>query len=261
MSWTAGLMADPRRGPAPRSSRPPLGERNRVVVRLAMAALRGDASRVRGAVPGLDPPVGARVLPRQASPRRGLWHRAPCLLRCLVRRPRGGSARPERGGRDRSRNLLPLDNVDVVQGDLTRPPFRTASQGGGFDLVYSIGVLHHLPILTKGSIARSVCTSGGNDRSLGLWPREQRRRSQRRRADPTTVDEGAASLLRGLAWPLAVGFHGAAKAIYRPLHGTRLAEPPPRRVHVERRGLQLSPELHDRLRSARCAYGGVHQGP
>ncbi len=43
------------------------------------------------------------------------------------------------------RNLESFDNVDVVQGDLLRPPFRTAAQGGGFDLVYSIGVLHHLP--------------------------------------------------------------------------------------------------------------------
>ena len=28
------------------------------------------------------------------------------------------------------------------------------------------------------------------------------------------------SVLRGLAWPLALGFHGVARGVYRPLHGT-----------------------------------------
>ncbi|MDQ3671175.1 MAG: methyltransferase domain-containing protein, partial [Actinomycetota bacterium] len=41
--------------------------------------------------------------------------------------------------------LARFDNVDIVQGDLLRPPFRTAAEDGGFDFVYSIGVLHHLP--------------------------------------------------------------------------------------------------------------------
>lgn len=37
-------------------------------------------------------------------------------------------------------NTADLSNVHVVQGDLTRPPIRP----GAVDLVYSIGVLHHL---------------------------------------------------------------------------------------------------------------------
>jgi SAM-dependent methyltransferase len=39
------------------------------------------------------------------------------------------------------RNVRSLSSVDVVQGDIFRPPFR----GKAFDFVYSIGVLHHLP--------------------------------------------------------------------------------------------------------------------
>ena len=39
------------------------------------------------------------------------------------------------------RNVQGLANVDVVQGDIFRPPFRETA----FDFVYSIGVLHHLP--------------------------------------------------------------------------------------------------------------------
>lgn len=37
-------------------------------------------------------------------------------------------------------NTADLNNVHVVQGDLTRPPLRA----GSMDLIYSIGVLHHL---------------------------------------------------------------------------------------------------------------------
>ena len=40
-----------------------------------------------------------------------------------------------------ARNTADLDNVHVIQGDLTRPPLRPESM----DLIYSIGVLHHLP--------------------------------------------------------------------------------------------------------------------
>ena len=39
-----------------------------------------------------------------------------------------------------AQNTDDLDHVHVVQGDLTRPPFRP----GSMDLIYSIGVLHHL---------------------------------------------------------------------------------------------------------------------
>jgi SAM-dependent methyltransferase len=39
-----------------------------------------------------------------------------------------------------------LPNVDVVQGDLNRPPF----EDGVFDFVYSFGVLHHLPDPRRG---------------------------------------------------------------------------------------------------------------
>jgi SAM-dependent methyltransferase len=40
-----------------------------------------------------------------------------------------------------ARNTAGLEAVHVVQGDLTRPPLKR----GAMDLVYSIGVLHHLP--------------------------------------------------------------------------------------------------------------------
>ena len=119
------------------------------------------------------------------------------------------------------RTLAGFDNVDVVHGDLLRPPLRTAATGGGFDLVYSIGVLHHLPDPSAGfrSLVRYVRPGG----TIAVWVYgyenngfvrhvvEPLRRVSTKLPPP---------LLRGVAWPLAIGFHGAAKGVYRPLNST-----------------------------------------
>jgi SAM-dependent methyltransferase len=119
------------------------------------------------------------------------------------------------------RNLSQFENVDVVQGDLLRPPFRTAAAGGGFDFVYSIGVLHHLPDPYEGfrTLLRYVRPGG----TIAVWVYgyenngfvrnvvEPLRKASTKMPPP---------LLRTLAWPLAVAFHGAAKGVYRPLNGT-----------------------------------------
>jgi SAM-dependent methyltransferase len=119
------------------------------------------------------------------------------------------------------RNLADFDNVHVVQGDMLRPPFRSAESGGGFDLVYSIGVLHHLPDPYEGfrTLLRYVRPGG----TIAVWVYgyenngfvrnvvEPLRRLSTRVPPP---------ILRGLAWPLAVGFHGAARGVYRPLNGS-----------------------------------------
>jgi SAM-dependent methyltransferase len=118
--------------------------------------------------------------------------------------------------------LARFDNVHVVQGDLLRPPFPSADAGGGFDFVYSIGVLHHLPDPHEGfrSLVRFARPGG----TIAVWVYghenngfvrnvvEPVRRVSTRMPPP---------LLRGLAWPLAVGFHGVAKGVYRPLASTR----------------------------------------
>ena len=118
-------------------------------------------------------------------------------------------------------HLAHLDGVHVVQGDLLRPPLPTATNGGGFDLVYSIGVLHHLPDPRAGfmSLVRFVRPGG----TIAVWVYghenngvvrnviEPIRRVSTRMPPP---------LLRGVAWPFAVAFHGVAKVVYRPLAGT-----------------------------------------
>jgi SAM-dependent methyltransferase len=119
------------------------------------------------------------------------------------------------------RVLSQFENAEVVQGDLLRPPFRTAAEGGGFDLVYSIGVLHHLPDPHAGfdSLLRFVRPGG----TIAVWVYghenngfvrnvvEPLRRVSTRVPPP---------LLRGAAWPLGAAFHGLARGVYRPLAGT-----------------------------------------
>jgi SAM-dependent methyltransferase len=119
------------------------------------------------------------------------------------------------------RNLSELDNVHVLQGDLLRPPFRTAAAGGGFDLVYSIGVLHHLPDPHEGfrSLLRFVRPGG----TIAVWVYGYENNGfVRNVVEPLrrVSTQLPPSVLRGLAWPLAVAFHGVAKGVYRPLNGT-----------------------------------------
>jgi SAM-dependent methyltransferase len=117
------------------------------------------------------------------------------------------------------RNLSGLDNVHVVQGDLLRPPFRSGeSDRGGFDLIYSIGVLHHLPDPEAGfkSLLRLLRPGG----TIAIWVYGHENNGLVRNVvEPLrrVSTKIRPSHLRALAWPLAVGFHAAAKGLYRPL--------------------------------------------
>ena len=114
-----------------------------------------------------------------------------------------------------------MRNVHVVQGDLLRLPFRTAAEGGGFDLVYSIGVLHHLPDPHKGFRTLTEYVRPGGTIAVWVYGYENngfvRNVVEPIRRLSTRMPP---SVLRGLAWPLALGFHGLAKGVYRPLSGT-----------------------------------------
>jgi SAM-dependent methyltransferase len=119
------------------------------------------------------------------------------------------------------RVLAPFENAEVVQGDLLRPPFRTAADGGGFDLVYSIGVLHHLPDPYVGfrSLLRFVRPGG----TIAVWVYGYENNGFVRNAvEPLrrVSTKVPPPFLRGLAWPLGATFHGVAKGVYRPLGGT-----------------------------------------
>jgi SAM-dependent methyltransferase len=114
-----------------------------------------------------------------------------------------------------------FENAEVVQGDLLRPPLRTAADGGGFDFVYSIGVLHHLPDPYEGfrSLLQFVRPGG----TIALWVYGYENNGLvRNLVEPLrqVSTRLPPSLLRGLAWPLGVAFHGMAKGVYAPLHRT-----------------------------------------
>ena len=120
-------------------------------------------------------------------------------------------------------NLAAFDNAHVVQGDLLRLPFRTAEDGGGFDFIYSIGVLHHLPDPEAGfrNLTRYLRPGG----AIAVWVYGYENNGfVRHVVEPLRhlSTKMPRSLLRSLAWPLGVGFHAAAKGVYRPLDGTRL---------------------------------------
>ncbi len=119
------------------------------------------------------------------------------------------------------RNLAGFDNAHVIQGDLLRLPFRTVAAGGGFDLVYSIGVLHHLPDPYAGFRSLLRCVRPGGTIAIWVYGYENngfvRHVVEPLRRLSTKIPP---PLLRGVAWPLAVGFHGAARGIYRPLSST-----------------------------------------
>ena len=121
--------------------------------------------------------------------------------------------------------LEPFENAAVVQGDLLHPPFRTAAEGGGFDFVYSIGVLHHLPDPEAGfrSLLRFVRRGG----TIAIWVYGHENNGfVRNVVEPVRriSTKVPPPVLRGLAWPLGAAFHGVAKGIYRPLSGTRIGD-------------------------------------
>lgn len=130
-------------------------------------------------------------------------------------------------------NLASHPTVDVVQGDLLRPPFRTADEGGGFDLVYSIGVLHHLPDPFAGfeSLVRFLRPGG----TIAVWVYGHESNGfVRHVVEPLrrVSTRISPSLLRAGAWPLALGFHGVSKGVYRPLSGTAVGRALPLREYL-----------------------------
>jgi SAM-dependent methyltransferase len=122
-----------------------------------------------------------------------------------------------------SRVLAEFDVAEVVQGDLLRPPLVTASDGGGFDFVYSIGVLHHLPDPHAGfrSLLRLLRPGG----TIAVWVYGYENNGVVRNVvEPLRRVSTKLPLpvLRRASWPFGIAFHAAAKGVYRPLAGTRL---------------------------------------
>jgi SAM-dependent methyltransferase len=111
-----------------------------------------------------------------------------------------------------------LPNVHIVQADINHLPFRAAT----FDFIFAIGVLHHLPNPEGGF--RSLLGALKPGGTVAAWVYGYENNGPvRALVDPlrrhvTTKLHPAA--VRVVAWPLAVLFHLAIRAVYVPLHGT-----------------------------------------
>ena len=112
-----------------------------------------------------------------------------------------------------AKNTADLDNVHVIQGDLTRPPLRPESM----DLIYSIGVLHHLPtpeagfqalaplLRNGGRFVAWLYASEGNGWVLALVDPARRLTSRL-----------PLSLVSALAWVVTMPLWAALRLLYAP---------------------------------------------
>ena len=112
-----------------------------------------------------------------------------------------------------AQNTADLDNVHVVQGDLTRPPLRRESM----NLIYSIGVLHHLPEPEAGFRALSPLLVPGGRFVAWLYAREGNGWVLAL-VDPTRrlTSRLPLPLVSGLAWVVTVPLWIALRVFYAP---------------------------------------------
>jgi SAM-dependent methyltransferase len=121
--------------------------------------------------------------------------------------------------------LRDLPNAHVVQGDIHRPPFRRRDREGEFDLIYSIGVIHHLPVPRRGFNALLPFLRRGGTLAIWVYGYENNGFVRHviepfRQKVTTRLRPGT---LQTIAWPLAVLFHAVVKGIYGPTRGKRIA--------------------------------------
>jgi SAM-dependent methyltransferase len=122
------------------------------------------------------------------------------------------------------RHLGPLPNAHVVQGDIYSPPFRRLGAHGCFDIVYSIGVLHHLPDPEGGFAALSAYLKPGGTMFGWVYGRENNG-FVHHVIDPVrrhVTSRLPIGLLHVLSWPLTVVLEAVVHGVYRPLRRTPL---------------------------------------
>ena len=126
-----------------------------------------------------------------------------------------------------------LPNVHVVQGSIYNPPFKRAAEGGPFDFIYSIGVLHHLPDPAAGFHSLVTFLKPGGHIFAWVYGHENNavvhnfinpvRKTLTSHLDPAIVS--------ALAWPLTVALE-ATVGVYHLLRNTRLVRHLPSHVYL-----------------------------
>ena len=116
------------------------------------------------------------------------------------------------------------ENLHIVQGDLLRPPLKR-----GFDLVYTLGVLHHLPDGETGFRSLLGCVRPGGRIHIWVYGREGNEWLLRF-VDPVRrmlTCRMPLAVLRVLAWLLALPLHAGLVLLYRgAARGSRLPYAP-----------------------------------
>jgi SAM-dependent methyltransferase len=131
-------------------------------------------------------------------------------------------------------NVGKLPNAHVIQGDIYHPPFARGENGGPFDFIYSIGVLHHLPDPEGGfhSLVRFLRPGG----AIFAWVYGRENNGvvhgfiNPLRENVTT--RMRPSMLPVIAWPMSVVLQAVLKGVYRPLHRTPLFKVLPSREYL-----------------------------
>ncbi len=111
------------------------------------------------------------------------------------------------------KNTRELENVHVVQADLLELPFRNP-----FTLIYSVGVLHHLPVPKQGFLALTGHLQPGGRISAWVYGKEGNRWIELF-VDPLRKNVTSRLprwITRSLCFPLAVVLFAALKLLYAP---------------------------------------------
>jgi SAM-dependent methyltransferase len=110
-------------------------------------------------------------------------------------------------------NTRDMENVHVVQADILHLPFKSP-----FDLAYSIGVIHHLPVPKSGFLALARHVKRGGRISTWVYGREGNQWIERF-VDPIRTNLTSRLprfLTRCLCFAPAVTLFAALKLLYRP---------------------------------------------
>jgi SAM-dependent methyltransferase len=115
-------------------------------------------------------------------------------------------------------NTRHLPNVHVVQADIFDLPFARH-----FDLIYSIGVLHHLPDPKRGFLSLTRHVRPGGRIAIWVYGKEGNRWIERF-VDPLRIHVTSKlpkPITRSLSFILSVPLYAALKLVYGPVHRNR----------------------------------------
>src|SRR5260370_30683976 len=126
-----------------------------------------------------------------------------------------------------------MRKAHVVQGGIYNPPLARPEDGGPFDFIYSIGVLHHLPDPEAGfqSLVRFVRPGG----AIFAWVYGRENNGVVHGfINPlcqNVTTRMRPSMLPVIAWPMSVVLPDVINAAYPPLHPTPLFKVLPSREY------------------------------